>query len=287
VNDGDLCEHLRLSRKELSQLKKATEAGYKPEAISRVLQNNDGLGLASALDHNIEEEKADEELRSDIHASNENVFHGIHFFGSVPCELLKEWGYEDPILEGMDPDESVEIEAIVVGSEVIRCVLNDDPLGRRPYYSASYQKRPGSVWGISVPYMMQDIQRMCNACARALANNMGLASGPIAELNVDRLADGQDISELRPRDIIQTTSDPTGAAGKAINFFTIPSVASELLAVYREFELKADDVTMIPRYSYGQQQATGAAATASGLSMHLRGSKMPSDTLTKESLSPE
>ncbi len=103
---------------------------------------------------------------------------------------------------------------------------------------------------------------MCNACARALKAEItwGLSSGPIAEVNIDRLADGQELSQLSPRDIIQTTSDPTGASGKAINFFAIPSIASELLRSYKEFELKADDVTMIPRYSYGTKQATGAAA---------------------------
>jgi len=89
------------------------------------------------------------------------------------------------------------------------------------------------------------------------------------ELVVDRLADGQEISELRPRDVIQTTSDPSGGSGRAVNFFTIPSVAQELLAVYREFEVKADDVTMIPRYSYGNEKVGGAAQTASGLSMLL------------------
>lgn len=269
VQDGDLCEHLRLSRRELSSLRRATDAGYKPEAIARVLENNDGMGLSNALDTNIEQEKADEELREDINGANENVYHGIHFFGSVPCGLLKEWGMEDPVLDQVDPLDTVEVEAIIIGSEIIRCVLNDDPLGRRPYYSASYQKRPGSVWGISPPQMMKDIQKMCNACARALSNNMGLSSGPLAEVNIERLADGQDLSELRPRDIIQTTSDPTGAAGKAVNFFTIPSVAGELLAVYKEFELRADDVTMIPRYSYGNERTGGAAQTASGLSMLL------------------
>lgn len=270
VGDGNFCEHLRLSRKELSVLRKAESAGYKPDAITRVLEKNDGMGQGSVIDSHIEQEKTEEEMRSDVTRANKNVFHGIHFFGDVPCKLLRDWGLEDDALIDADDDDQIEVEAIVVGSEVIKCVLNDDPLGRRPYYSASYQKRPGSIWGVAPPYMMRDIQKMCNACARALSNNMGLSSGPLAEVCIDRLADGQELSDLRPRDIIQTTSDPTGGSGKAVNFFAIPSVANELLAVYKEFELKADDVTMIPRYSYGNQgQATGAAATASGLSMLL------------------
>lgn len=267
VNDGSFFEHLRLSRKELSALRKAENAGYREDAIERVLKNNEGLG--TTLDSNIEDEKASEELRNDSHRANQNVFHGLHFFGDAPAGLLRDWGCTDPVLDDLDDADQVDIEAIVVGTEVIKCVLNDDPLGRRPYYAASYQKRPGSIWGTAPPQMMRDIQKMCNACARALANNMALSSGPLAEVNIERLADGQKVEEMGPRDIIQVTSDPTGASGHAVQFFTIPSVANELLGVYEKFELKADDVTMIPRYSYGNDRTGGAAQTASGLSMLL------------------
>lgn len=268
VTDGNFIEHLRMSRKELASLLDAGEP-YKIDAIRRVLRNNEGLGYPSALDTNIEDEKAREELREDTHRANKNVFHGLHFFGTAPVKLLREWGMEDENIEGLDEEDEVEIEAILVGSEIIKCVLNDDPLGRRPYYFASYQKRPGSIWGTAPPYLMRDIQKMCNACARALSNNMGLSSGPIMELNIERLADGQEVEQLRPRDVVQVTSDPTGAQGRAVNFFAIPSVANELLAVYKEFEVKADDVTMIPRYAYGNERTGGAAQTASGLSMLL------------------
>jgi hypothetical protein len=184
--------------------------------------------------------------------------------------MLKEWGMDDEeSLLGLEDEESVEVEAILVGTEVIKCVINDDPLERRPYFCASFQKRPGSIWGAAPPYLMRDIQRMCNACARALANNMGLSSGAIMELVVDRLADGQDVRQLRPGDIIQTTSDPVGGNGRAVQFFTVPSVAQDLLAVYNAFSIQADDVTMIPRYAYGNERVGGAAQTASGLSMLL------------------
>ena len=168
-----------------------------------------------------------------------------------------------------DENKYWEIEAILVGTEVIKCKLNDDPLKRRPYYKASYQNIPGAFWGRSLPSLMRDIQRMCNACARALASNMGLAAGPQIELYIDRLADAGDIEEIKPLKIWQVTNDPTGAQGRAINFFQVPSIANELLGVYEKFEQKADDATGIPRYSYGNERVGGAAQTASGLSMLL------------------
>jgi hypothetical protein len=267
VQDGDFLEHIRLSRKELSSFMRAGEQyKYKSDAIRKVLENEEGKG--SPLDTHIEDDKAREELREGTTSSNKNVYHGLHYWGSVSVKMLQEWGMEEGI-EGLEEEDTVEVEAILVGSEVIKCIVNDDPLERRPYYSASFQKRPGSIWGSAPPYLMRDIQRMCNACARALANNLGLSSGPLMELVIDRLADGQDVSQLKPRDIIQTTSDPTGGSGRAVQFFTVPSVAQELLAVYAAFEIRADDVTMIPRYAYGNEKVGGAAQTASGLSMML------------------
>jgi len=267
VMDGNFIEHLRMSRMEVASLVGAK--GYDKAALKRVLENNEGKGYPTALDTNIEDEKAREEMREDTHRANQNVFHGLHFFGTAPIKMLREWGVPEDKLGSLDEMEEVNIEAILVGKEIIKAVINDDPLGRRPYYSASFQKRPGSIWGTAPPFLMRDIQKMCNACARSLSNNMGLSSGPIMELNVDRLADGQDVSQLRPRDVVQVTADPAGGQGKAVNFFAIPSVANELLAVYKEFEVKADDVTMIPRYAYGNERTGGAAQTASGLSMLL------------------
>ena len=263
---GNFIEYMRLSRKEVSSL--LGTKNYKDENIRKVLEFEIGKGLSEITDTHIEHERADAEFKDNAFDANKNSFHGLHFFGTAPAKILREWGLADGI-EDLEDEEEADIEAILIGSEVVKCVLNKDPLGRRPYYIASLQRRPGSFWGSSIPDQMSDIQKMCNATARALDNNMGLASGPIMELYVDRLADGTDVTELRPRDIVQVTSDPTGGSGRAIQFFTVPSNAAELIAVYEKFEQRADDVTMIPRYAYGNERSGGASSTASGMAMLL------------------
>ena len=263
VQDGDFIEHMRLSKIELYSLKGIK--GYNSEAIDKVLEsNNDG---SCWFDTGIESEKAEEEKRGDMIDANDGIFHALHYWGVAKTEDIEDWGLVIPDTE--DENKYWEIEAILVGTEVIKCKLNDDPLKRRPYYKASYQNIPGAFWGRSLPSLMRDIQRMCNACARALASNMGLAAGPQIELYIDRLADAGDIEEIKPLKIWQVTNDPTGAQGRAINFFQVPSIANELLGVYEKFEQKADDATGIPRYSYGNERVGGAAQTASGLSMLL------------------
>ena len=261
--DGDFIEHMRLSKTEVYSLKGI--AGYNSEAIDKVLENN--IDGSCWFDTGIESEKAEEEKRGDMIDANDGIYHALHFWGIAKTEDIEDWGLVVPDTE--DENKYWEIEAILVGTEVIKCKLNDDPLKRRPYYKASYQNIPGAFWGRSLPNLMRDIQRMCNACARALAANMGLAAGPQIELYIDRLADAGDIEEIKPLKIWQVTNDPTGAQGRAINFFQVPSIANELLGVYEKFEQKADDATGIPRYSYGNERVGGAAQTASGLSMLL------------------
>lgn len=252
IQEGNLIEHLRLSAEELAGLRGAI--GYHTDAIDKLLEENIN-GLAW-VDTGIEQDKAEEENKGNTDKADEGIFHALHFWGTAKASDVEGWGLD---IDTSDPNRYYEIEAILVGTEIIKCKLNTDPLKRRPYYKASYQNIPGSFWGRSLPSLMRDIQRMCNACARALANNMGLAAGPQIELYIDRLADAGDIEDIKPLKIWQVTNDPTGASGRAINFFQVPSIANELLGVYDKFEQKADDATGIPRYSYGNDKVGGAA----------------------------
>lgn len=264
--DGALCEHLRLSASELNAL--LGVSSYKTDMIVKCLEEGPQDSY-DWLDSGIEQDKADQEKRGDSMDANRNVFHGIHFFGPISAKILKQWGIQDFNVLAAPDYQEFECEVIVVGNYTIKCVLNSDPLLRRPYYTASYQQRPGSVWGRSLPDLMRDIQRLCNATVRALANNMALASGPQIEIYIQRLADASDLEDIYPFKIWQLDVDPTGAGGRGINFFQPTSNANELLAVYEKFELRADDATGIPRYAYGNENSGQAASTSSGLSMLL------------------
>ncbi|MCK5128036.1 MAG: hypothetical protein KAR42_17400, partial [candidate division Zixibacteria bacterium] len=264
-NDGNFIEHVRYSEAKLASLKNLG-LPYNKENIEKVLETGEGKGRPN-LDGDIEDEKAEEELRDDQWTANKNVFHGLHFYGPLNAKMLRNWGL--PLGVDIDDTDILEAEAILIGSQVIMAKLNKDPLKRRPYFSASYQNRPGSFWGTSLPSAMSAVQKMCNGCARALSNNMALSSGPIGEVYVDRLADDGSIDEIYPRKMIQAVSDPMGAGGRAVQFQIIPSNAAELLKVYEFYERRADDITLIPQHSNHNEKAAGAAQTATGLSMLL------------------
>ena len=264
IYDGDFIEHIRLSRKDLSDLAHMNSDGYHKDNIIAVL--NEGPST-SYIDTRIEEYKVRAEKRGNQTSATTGVYHGLHFWGTASVKMLRDWGVNPYDIADLEDWEEVEIEAIMVNHKIIKCCVNKDPLGRRPYYAASYNKRTGSLWGKSMPSSMRDIQRMCNGAARALADNMGLSAGPQCAILVDRLADDGPIEEQRPLRIWQFNSDPQGNGGRPIEWFTIPSNAEQLLGVYDKFEQKADDVTGIPRYSYGNEQVGGAGQTMGGLSI--------------------
>lgn len=262
INDGDFIERRRFSRRELVELRGMP--GYSTEAIDAVLSEYGRGGLRDWLWRDYEraqlEGKDKHWLRQDS-----GTIDGLHYFGSVQGLALLEWGMDPQAVP--DPLAEYEIDAIKIGRHIIRAVINRDPLKRRGYHKASFQKIPGGFWGVGLPKLMRDNQRMCNATARSLANNLGIASGPMVEVEANRLADGEVVEQLYPWKIIQTKSDPSGRGREAVRFFQPSSNAQELLAVYDQFERRADDATSIPRYTYGNERVGGAGQTSSGLAM--------------------
>jgi hypothetical protein len=168
----------------------------------------------------------------------------------------------------MDPYKDYEIESIVIGPYVIMCRVNPDPMRRRPFWKACYSAKPGSFWGHAVPELAETSQKMCNAAASAMADNMGMASGPMVWVHTDRLADGENSVDIFPWRVWQLKSDPTQGVNPGVGFFQVQSNAEELQMIVDKYDLRADDDTGIPRYTYGDAQAAGGAAdTYQGLSM--------------------
>ena len=259
VNDGDLIERHRLSRGELYNL--IGVEGYDDGAIRAVLDEYGRGGLREWL--TFEAEKAAMEERATMQMDNNGLIDALQYWGSVQGRTLIEWG-----MEGIDdPMAEYQVEAWLVGHWVIRAVINPDPLARRPYYMTSYEKVPGTLWGNSIADLVRDCQRMANASARALADNMGIASGPVVWVNVDRMPPGEPVETLAPLQVRQFTADMMGGTAPPMGFFQASSNANELMAIYEKFSVLADEYSGVPRYMTGSGKVGGAGRTASGMSM--------------------
>jgi hypothetical protein len=213
----------------------------------------------------VELQKNEEERKYYSYMRPTTEFDALEFWGKVSGKMLREWGLSEEDV----PDDAREYDANVwmVGNIVIKAVLNYDPLGEKPYAKTSFIKCPGAFWGKGIPEIIEDLQGVCNAAARALVNNMGISSGPQVEVNVERLPPNEDITQLAPWKIWQTINDPVGSSAPAIRFTQPDSRASELMAVYEKFSRLADDNSGIPAYVYGDLNVQGAGRTSSGLSM--------------------
>lgn len=256
-DDEFFIERTRLNRKDLQGMIGMT--GNNDANIKAVLDLYGRNGLRNWRQGDSERDRLEGKENSYYNAGSIEC---LEFWGSVSGASLTEWG-----MKKVDPYRDYECNVWVIGPYTVRCVINPDPLGRRPYEIASFVKIPGAFWGMALPELMRDVQVMCNAAARALANNMAIASGPQVEVSVDRLPLGEKVSQMYPWKIWQTTSDKSGGGQPAVRFFQPNMNAQPLMEIYMYFQKVADEVTGVPNYIYGSSNVSGAGRTASGLSM--------------------
>lgn len=264
LQDGDLCHLIRFSRGGLMKL--LGVPGFNDFAIRLVLKEFGAGGLRewSTWD----QERWGLENRPEEYGANKaETIDCIKYMGSVQGAMLLQWGMNPR--EVTDPLMEYNVTAYLIGNYIIGAKLNSHPLGRRNYFSASFEKSNDSPWGKGIPEIMADIQKICNGCARALVNNMGHSSGPMMWIYQNKVAPGEQITGISPWKIWKMWGKAGDTGNKPpLGFFQPKSTAEILLKVYQYFFEQASEITGIPAYVYGSSSdVKGAGKTASGLSM--------------------
>jgi hypothetical protein len=249
---------IRLSRKQLSDL--IGIEGYKEEELRAVLREFGTGGLREWT--SIDQQKAELEGRDSISIWASELIDCLEYSGSASGKSLLDWGLTSA--EIPDPDKEYDIIAWLIGNHVVRCVLNPD-LGQY-FFVAGFSSDPDTVWHKGIPELIEHIQTLANACARAVVHNIGVASGSQVEVNVDRL-DPSENAIMWPWKVWKTTSAGM-MESPAIKFYQPNMVTERLLEVFKFCLNAADDDSGIPRYVHtGETRGGGAGETASGLSM--------------------
>ena len=261
VQDGFIIERHKLTREDLNAM--IGVEGYDDASIRMVLEHYGQGGLREWLTNDVAQASSEGKATTQIAQNVDGLIDALQFWGSVQGRMLIEWGMSEE--EIPDPTREYNVEAWLIGIYVIKATLNYDPLGRKPYYKASYEDVPGSWWGNSVADLIRDSQIVVNAAARSIVNNMGIASGPQVTVNVERLAPGEDVTQMTPWRIWQVTNDVSGGGQAPVNFYQPDSRIAELMGVFEKFQQMADEYSGLPKYLAGE--AGGAGRTASGLSM--------------------
>jgi hypothetical protein len=262
--DG-LLERHRLTRKYLTSL--IGVEGYDDDAIRMVLTEYGQAGQNSWLSVANDLTRQELENRPNEWRSPDNRIDALQFWGSVQGLMLLEYGMTPEQIE--DPFADYSVEIWLIGRYVIKAEINGDPMGKVPYHFASFRKRNGSLWGSGVPEIIGDCQDTVNAAARSLINNMAISSGPQVMYDVSQLPAGESLTDMYPMKIWQVNGEAAMGNGTRapIQFFMPPSVAKELMEVYRFFSEEADNKTGVPKYAYGGEAKGGALGTATGFTM--------------------
>jgi len=257
---GNFIERIRFQRDDLHDLKGLP--GYRDDQIDGALKDYSNGHLEGWLWTEGERQRLEQETMY-LFLSPPGIIDALNFWGRVPGWKLIAWGVDGVDLK--DTTREYECNVVVCGSYVLYATLNPHPLGRRPYHKACYDEIAGAFWGRSVPDLCETPQKMCNGIACATADNLSIASGPMSWIHVDRLADGEQSLDMFPWKQFQLRSDPTQGVNPGIGFFQPDDRSANHMALYEKWEIRADDATGIPRYTYGNERAGGSADTATGL----------------------
>lgn len=266
IQDGGLFDRYRLTVGDLVAMKGIQ--GYDDAAIDAVIDEYGRGGLRMWLYGDAE--RAEQEGKRTEYFYSTDTIDALNYWGDVPGFYLLEWGMDPKKVP--DRNRVYSVECWKIGRWTIKATVNPHPLGKRPYSKTSWIKVPGTFWGWSVPDVIRDDQEMCNASARAIANNMGLSSGPQISINdVTRVPDDEDVTDVWPWKVWQFGPDRMSQSHRPPIEFYQPSIyTAELLAVYDKFSQSADEHVGLPGYTHGETDRVGGAGrTASGLSMLL------------------
>lgn len=191
-------------------------------------------------------------------------------------EVLERWGYIDGAklaAAGVKVPKDRLHESffsnvwLLPNGQIIKAVLQPIDGVTWPYHLYSFDKDESSLFAEGLASIMRDAQELINASTRLMVDNAAISGGPMFEANLDVLSTLERADEVHPFKMWRRRNGSNGNTQPAIRVIDIPSHVQELNAMAQRFDTDADEVTAIPRYMSGENASSGAAGTASGMSM--------------------
>jgi|ERR1019366_844089 hypothetical protein len=264
INDGDIIEIHELSKQSLADL--IGVPGYSEQELRTVLDKY-AKGDLKAKWFTIDDEVVVKQVtkeknfqtastpptQSTTDLATDTIF-AQEFYGTIGGSLLIEWG----VAGNLDPNIQYQCNCWKIGDHVIKAVINPDSLGRKPYHVSSWAKNPEWIWGEGLIDFSAAIEDILNSITRALQNNIAIASGPLVEIDKDRV---DDRSPLYPWRQILSTSMQMKNEGPAVSYYQPQMHTQELIQAWQFFAKVLDEMT-VPAYAQGASQSGVTAGTA-------------------------
>jgi len=189
-------------------------------------------------------------------------------------EVLERWGYIEgpklasvgiPVPKGREQESFFSNVWMLPNGTIIKAVLQPINGITWPYHIYYFDKDETSIFGEGLCAIMRDDQKMLNAATRMMLDNGAITSGPMVEISTGLLASMDDATALAPWKVYLRNASTPGQP--AVRVIELPNNIEWLTMMAKMFDNNADEVTAIPRYMSGENVNSGAAGTASGMSM--------------------
>ncbi len=178
--------------------------------------------------------------------------------GANRYELLDWWGFlsasdiEEMGLELEDTgneDEEYIWNIQTVNGKVIYMESSEFHRDRLPFYVTPFERIPRKIWGRGPAEMMEDAQRMINACARAHAKNLSYSAGPMLTVDTSR-ATGT-YTRIMPDKIYTYKNTDASNNTNPYQFITVPSISGEMENAIMFYKALIHELTSLPEVLAG------------------------------------
>lgn len=254
-----IIERRKVSKSELIDL--FATPGFDAKGIEAVYNEYPGGFIEPYEDSPHGDEVSIESLPGSEDGTDAQGFYDtLGFYGAIRGDILKAFGV---FVE--DENLMYEAEVWVIDDIVIKAKLNPDPLGRRPFFCASFEPIPGTVWGESPVSRLSSIHKICHATVKAMIVNMEYSSGIQGEVDPERLIQDDSDPRILPMNSLQLVNhDPRYGNGPVYRFYQVPNIVPQLMDTLQQFQQQAYELIGIPRVAFGSSENLGTVGRTSG-----------------------
>ena len=259
--DLSVFERHVVSRSQLSELR--NDARFDSTKINHILEYRD-RGAHSPRPYEIS-------LRKIAHNINnwsytEEDFDMLEYNGMVSGDVLNSSGYD------ADRTSTYWCKIWVCDGLSLACEFMPIELASCMYHIMHYFKAPHKFWGLGVAFLDRECQYGQNDVTRDYLDALAFAAKPMAEYNINKMADGASIQKMTPGQVFAVEGTQPGQ--NVIQFFQPNAPTSSVFQAVQMFRDNSDDATLLPRFSYGDTSAE-QNQTAKGLGMQLGVAALP------------
>lgn len=250
----------------------ASVPGYDSDGLLYLLEQYPTGYEEDALEVTAKTLEGNEDDDDETSDTSINLYDLLGFFGKIPGSYLVQYG-----VQVEDEQRLYEAELWSCADIIIRATLNPHPLGKRPFYAASFERVEGSFWGECVTSKVAEPQRICTAAVKSAIRNAAFSSGPIGEVDESRVADEDDPTFIEPWVLKLVKPDRNNNSGHpAYKLSYVKNITPELIELYTWGENQAYNMLGLTKAAFGNSADLGSVGrTSGGVAMILKRADHP------------